>query len=58
MKGIPMLDTDAVYAAVEKVTREVCAYSNVAAAVVPPENHTASAACLRANGLDLVSMAY
>jgi nucleotidyltransferase/DNA polymerase involved in DNA repair len=53
MKGIPMLDTDAVYAAVEKVTREVCAYSNVAAAVVPPENHTASAACLRANGLDL-----
>lgn len=48
-----MLDTDAVYAAVEKVTREVCGYCDVAAAVVPPENRTASAACLLANGFDL-----
>lgn len=47
------MNTDAFHAAAEEVMREVCAYSNVAAAVVPPENHTASAACLRANGLDL-----
>jgi hypothetical protein len=33
--------------------REVCVCGTVAAAVVPPENRTASAACLLANGFDL-----
>lgn len=47
------MGTDAFHAAVEKIMREVCGYCDVAAAVVPPENRTASAACLLANGFDL-----
>lgn len=47
------MNTDAFHAAAEETVREVCVCGTVAAAVVPTENHTVSAACLRENGLDL-----
>lgn len=47
------MNTEAFHTAVEEIMREARAYSEAAAAVVPPENRTASAACLLANGFDL-----